>query len=116
MRVQADNAQPPARDTQTERAEHRVEELQNENARLEEAMRSHAVVDQAVGVILALGHLTPEQGRDVLSSISQATDIKLRHVSELIVDWARTGQLCSDIRTELDQQLTQYAPHTFADE
>ncbi|MET8292015.1 ANTAR domain-containing protein [Streptomyces sp. NPDC005132] len=73
-------------------------------------------MDQAIGVILAIGHLTPEQGWDVLRGISKATGIKLRHVSELIIDWARTGQLCSDIRTELDQRLTQYTPHAPASE
>ncbi|MER7679108.1 ANTAR domain-containing protein [Streptomyces sp. NPDC096934] len=88
----------------------RVTELREENAQLEEAMRSRAVVDQAVGVVLAMGHLTPEQGLKVLCGVSQATRIKLGHVAELIVDWARTGQLCTDIRTQLDQQLLRHAP------
>ncbi|MFE3267152.1 ANTAR domain-containing protein [Streptomyces sp. NPDC059215] len=88
----------------------RVAELREENAQLEEAMRAHAVVDQAVGVILAVARLTPEQGRDVLGGVSEVTGIKLGHVAELIVGWARSGQLCSDIRTELDQQLLRHAP------
>ncbi|WP_405918342.1 ANTAR domain-containing protein [Streptomyces sp. NBC_00728] len=66
------------------------------------------MVDQAIGVVLAIGHLTPEQGWDVLREISQRTNIKLRHVSELIIDWARTGKLCTDVRTELERQLAQY--------
>ncbi|MGX5185465.1 ANTAR domain-containing protein [Streptomyces avermitilis] len=86
-----------------------VEELQDENAQLHEAMRSHAVVDQAIGVVIALGQLTPEQGWDVLKEVSQRTNIKLRHVAELLIEWARSGQLCADIRTELEQQLAQYA-------
>ncbi|MER7683206.1 ANTAR domain-containing protein [Streptomyces sp. NPDC096934] len=93
-----------------------MEALQDENAQLQEAIRSHAVVDQAIGVILALGHPTPEQGSNVLHGISEATGIKLRHVSQLIVDWARTGRLCSDIRTELDHHLTQPAPRSPANE
>ncbi|MEU3243323.1 MULTISPECIES: hypothetical protein [unclassified Streptomyces] len=32
-------------------------------------------------------------------------------MSELTIEWARTGQLCSGIRTELEQQLTRHAPH-----
>ncbi|MFD8421783.1 ANTAR domain-containing protein [Streptomyces sp. NPDC059466] len=110
MRVQANDAKPAARDASASHARRHAEELQNENAQLEGDLRSHAVVDQAIGIILAMGHLTPEQGRVVLQDVSEATGIKLRHVSELIVDWARTGQLCSDIRTALDHQLTQHAP------
>ncbi|MCX5001024.1 ANTAR domain-containing protein [Streptomyces sp. NBC_00638] len=88
-----------------ERAAGHVEELQGENAQLHEAMRSHAVVDQAIGVVLAVGQLTPEQGWDVLREVSQRTNIKLRHVAELVIDWARTGKLCTDVRTELERQL-----------
>lgn len=79
--------------------------LADENLQLRKAVRSHAVVDQAIGVILAVGQLTPEQGWDVLRSTSQNTNIKLRHVAELIVDWARTGQLPTEIRSQLEQQL-----------
>ncbi|MFD5518837.1 hypothetical protein [Streptomyces sp. NPDC127066] len=35
---------------------------------------------QAIGVVLAIGQPTPEQGWDVLREVSQRTDIKLRHV------------------------------------
>ncbi|MEW1567942.1 ANTAR domain-containing protein [Streptomyces sp. NPDC093509] len=58
-----------------------------------------------------MGELTPDQGWDVLREISQHTNIKLRHVSELLIEWARTGNLCTDIRTGLDRQLKQH-PHT----
>ncbi|MFD5632303.1 ANTAR domain-containing protein [Streptomyces sp. NPDC127072] len=107
-----------------ERVDHRavgqpqeqVGELREENAQLHEALRSHAVVDQAIGVVLALGQLTPEQGWDVLKEVSQRTNIKLRHVAELLVDWARTGDLNSDVRTELDRQLAQYKRRRQAEE
>jgi hypothetical protein len=100
-----------------EHAMERVEELQDENAQLQEAMRSHAVVDQAIGVVLAIGQLTPEQDWEVLKEISQRTNIKLRHVAELIVEWARTGDLCADIRSELERQIAQYTtPSTPAPE
>ncbi|MGW6486219.1 ANTAR domain-containing protein [Streptomyces sp. NPDC055056] len=68
------------------------------------------MVDQAIGIILSVGHFNPEQGWDVLREISQRTNIKLRHVAELIVDWARTGHLPADIRTELDRQLAAHRP------
>ncbi|MFD4413121.1 ANTAR domain-containing protein [Streptomyces sp. NPDC058475] len=87
-----------------------MEELQDENAQLHEAIRSHAVVDQAIGVVLALGRLTPDQGWEVLRAVSQHTNIKLRHVAELIVEWARTGDLCAGIRSELERRIAQCTP------
>ncbi|MGW3661870.1 ANTAR domain-containing protein [Streptomyces sp. NPDC005141] len=100
-------AQNPLEGYVEERPAGLVEELRGENAQLHEAMRSHAVVDQAIGVVLAIGQLTPEQGWDALREISQRTNIKLRHVSELIIGWARTGRLCPDVRAELERQLAQ---------
>ncbi|MGW0572978.1 ANTAR domain-containing protein [Streptomyces tauricus] len=88
----------------------RVEELRDENAQLHEAVRSHAVVDQAIGVVIVLGRLTPEQGWDVLREISQRTNSKLRHVAQHLVDWARTGQLDPDLHKELQQQLDRERP------
>ncbi|MEU9370690.1 ANTAR domain-containing protein [Streptomyces avermitilis] len=79
--------------------------LEGENLQLREAVRSHALVDQAIGVVLAVGQLTPEQGWEVLRNISQKTNIKLRHVAELIVDWARTGELPAEIRGQLEREL-----------
>ncbi|WP_393087289.1 ANTAR domain-containing protein [Streptomyces sp. LN704] len=79
--------------------------LEDENLQLKQAVRSHAVVDQAIGVILAVGRLTPDQGWDTLRGISQNTNVKLRHVAELIVEWARTGQLPSEIRSQLEHEL-----------
>ncbi len=45
--------------------------LEDENLQLKEAVRSHAVVDAGIGVILAVGQLTPAQGWDVLRSTSR---------------------------------------------
>ncbi|MFE9812798.1 ANTAR domain-containing protein [Streptomyces sp. NPDC005227] len=72
------------------------------------AIHSHAVDDQTIGVLLTVGKLSFHQGWNVLCEISQRRNIKLRHVSELLIDWARTGNLCTGIRTELERQL---APH-----
>jgi len=88
-----------------------LERLEGENLQLKQAVRSHAIVDQAIGVIVALGQLTPDQGWDVLRATSQNTNIKLRHVAELIVAWARTGELPCEIRSQLDHQLGLAAPH-----
>ncbi|MFF0190815.1 ANTAR domain-containing protein [Streptomyces sp. NPDC005244] len=93
---------------QPQRGPEKVVALIDENAQLREAVHSHAVIDQAIGVLLAVGELTPDQGWNVLREVSQHTNIKLRHVSELLIDWARTGNLCTDIRTELERQLAAY--------
>ncbi|MGW6012897.1 ANTAR domain-containing protein [Streptomyces sp. NPDC055210] len=84
----------------------RVGELRDhENAQLQEALHSHAVVDQAIGVVITLGRLTPEQGWEVLREVSQRTNIKLRTIAHCVVESARTGQLPADVHTELLQQL-----------
>ncbi|MFD8418130.1 ANTAR domain-containing protein [Streptomyces sp. NPDC059466] len=88
-----------------EAAADEVLRLEDENLQLKQAVRSHAVVDQAIGVLLAVGRLTPDEGWDTLRSISQNTNVKLRQVAELIVEWARTGRLPGDIRSQLEHEL-----------
>ncbi|WP_223281351.1 ANTAR domain-containing protein [Streptomyces antnestii] len=66
-----------------------------------------AVVDQAAGVIIAVGRMSSAEAWDVLRETSMRTDIKLRHVAELLVEWGRSGVLCADIRTELARQFAQ---------
>ncbi|MFD9404790.1 ANTAR domain-containing protein [Streptomyces sp. NPDC060011] len=92
-----------------------LDSLRDENAQLQEAVHAHAVVDQAIGVFLAAGRLTPDQGWQVLREVSQRTNTKLRHVSELIIDGARTGRLPADIRAELDSQLALRQPSPVAE-
>ncbi|MET7660906.1 ANTAR domain-containing protein [Streptomyces sp. NPDC005463] len=41
---------------------------------------------RAIGIVVTLAGLRAEDGGDVLQEISQHTDIKMRHVAELIVD------------------------------
>ncbi|MER7982589.1 ANTAR domain-containing protein [Streptomyces sp. NPDC095817] len=109
MSSKADGSQPeppPAGKAATQQ----VADLQEENAQLQHAVHAHAVVDQAIGVLLAAGRLTPDQGWDALRAISQHTNIKLRHIAEQIIEWARTGNLCTDIRVELERQLASYTP------
>ncbi|MFD5636687.1 ANTAR domain-containing protein [Streptomyces sp. NPDC127077] len=93
----------------------RVRELEGENVQLQEALGSHAVVDQAIGVVLALGGLTPHEGWDVLRAISQRTNIKLRSVAELLIEWVRTKELRADIRAELERQLARIPAHRQAE-
>lgn len=95
-----------------DRVDDRVTELGNlrsDNTHLHETMRSGAVVDHAIAVVVALGQLAPEQAEHILQELARHTGIKLRHVAQLLIEWTRTGRLCADLRTELDRQL---AGHT----
>jgi ANTAR domain-containing protein len=88
----------------------RILELEEEVGRLKEAVTSHAVVDQAIGMIVALGRVAPEQGWTVLKEVSQHTNIKLRNVAELILIWGRDGRMPTEIRVELANALERYGP------
>ncbi|MFE8925566.1 ANTAR domain-containing protein [Streptomyces sp. RM99] len=83
----------------------KIGELRAEIDQLQEAVVSHAVVDQAVGVVVTLGGLRPDQGFQVLREVSQHTNVKLRQVSEQIVDWVHSEQLSDEIRAALDKAL-----------
>ncbi|KUJ33736.1 hypothetical protein ADL25_43905 [Streptomyces sp. NRRL F-5122] len=82
-----------------------INELRSKVAQLENAVDSHAVIDQAIGIIVAVGRLTPGQAWDLLREASMSTNIKLRHVAELVVTWGVTGKLAADIREELATRL-----------
>jgi hypothetical protein len=88
----------------------RILELQQEVEQMKEAVASHAVVDQSIGVIVALGRVTPDEGWLILKEVSQHTNIKLRNVAELILIWGRSGEMPEDIRAELETQLDQHGP------
>ncbi|MEU0009457.1 ANTAR domain-containing protein [Streptomyces sp. NPDC006314] len=88
----------------------RIAELQTQIIQLKEAMVSHAVVDQAIGMMVALGRVAPDQGWEVLKDVSQHTNIKLRHIAELILIWGRRGDIPPEIRAALEDALDRYGP------
>ncbi|MFF5025254.1 ANTAR domain-containing protein [Streptomyces collinus] len=75
--------------------------LQEEVGQLRRAVASHAIIDQAIGVVITVGSLHPEHGWAVLRHISQHTNIKLRDVAHLLVRWPATGRLPERIREAL---------------
>ncbi|MER5946906.1 ANTAR domain-containing protein [Streptomyces sp. NPDC001904] len=79
--------------------------LQDEMRQLQQAIVSHSVVDQAIGVVIALGGLTPEQGWSVLREVSQHTNTKLREIAEQVVAWTAGGELPDGARQALDAAL-----------
>ncbi|MFE0257807.1 ANTAR domain-containing protein [Streptomyces sp. NPDC059010] len=96
----------PADENETER----ILELEEEVGQLKEAVVSHAIVDQAIGMVVALGRVAPDQGWAVLRDVSQHTNIKLRQVAELILLWGRDGEMPPEIRVELQEALERYGP------
>lgn len=88
----------------------RILELEEEVDQLKEAVVSHAVVDQAIGMVVALGRVGPDEGWAVLKDVSQHTNIKLRSVAELILLWGRDGRMPPEIRAELEQALERHGP------
>ncbi|MER6074247.1 ANTAR domain-containing protein [Streptomyces sp. NPDC001817] len=79
----------------------RLAALEEEVVQLREAVVSHAVIDQAIGVVISVGGLRPEQGWDVLREVSQHTNIKLREVARCLVHWPSTEQLPAGVRRAL---------------
>ncbi|WEO92784.1 ANTAR domain-containing protein [Streptomyces sp. FXJ1.172] len=88
----------------------RIVELEEQVDQLKEAVTSHQVVDQAMGMVVAWGRVSPDQALEVLKEVSQHTNIKLRNVAELILIWGRTGEMPSDIRAELEETLDRHGP------
>ncbi|WP_282085932.1 ANTAR domain-containing protein [Streptomyces tendae] len=79
--------------------------LQEQVRQLKEAVVSHAVVDQAIGVVIALGGVAPDEGWIVLKEVSQHTNIKLRNVAETVLIWGRTGVMPPEILSALEDRL-----------
>jgi hypothetical protein len=79
----------------------RLRALEEEVTQLRRAVVSHALVDQAIGVVITVGGLSPEQGWGVLKHISQHTNVKLREVARCLVQWPACGRLPETIRQAL---------------
>ncbi|MEU3174264.1 ANTAR domain-containing protein [Streptomyces sp. NPDC007000] len=93
----------------------RILQLEEEVQQLKEAVVSHAVVDQAIGVVVVLGRVSPDQGWTVLREVSQHTNVKLRDIAGTIVAWGRTGVLPPGIRAELEKTLDRFSRPPSAD-
>jgi hypothetical protein len=90
------------------------ERLEAECAQLRQAVSSHAVVDQAIGAVCAMGRLPVEEAWRVLRDVSQRTNTKLRTVAEHVLVFARGGDLPQDELGELHQAIRRYTARTDA--
>ncbi|MGW2638108.1 ANTAR domain-containing protein [Streptomyces sp. NPDC001348] len=87
------------------------ERLERERAQLKRAVTSHAVIDQAIGVVVAVGRIAPEEGWRVLRDVSQRTNTKLRTVADHILEFGQGGTLPEPILTEVKLALGGYRTH-----
>ncbi|MFS4095137.1 ANTAR domain-containing protein [Streptomyces sp. AF1A] len=82
--------------------------LLRENRQLQQAVTSHAVIDQALGAVVVLGRLAPEEAWRALRDVSQRTNTKLRTVAEHVLAYAQGGTLPEPERIELAEAVARY--------
>ncbi|MFE5039161.1 ANTAR domain-containing protein [Streptomyces sp. NPDC056683] len=84
------------------------ERLRAENAQLQQAVTSHAVIDQAIGAVVAYGRIPPDEAWRVLRDISQRTNTKLRTLAGRILRYAQ-GEAVPDFDpVELRRAIDRY--------
>ncbi|MFE1442194.1 ANTAR domain-containing protein [Streptomyces sp. NPDC058739] len=85
------------------------ERLRAEAGQLQRAVTSHALVDQAIGAVVVLGRIPPEEAWRVLRDVSQRTNVKLSTVAAYVMDFAQGAELPEDVRAELHSAIARYA-------
>jgi hypothetical protein len=85
----------------------RADLLESENAQLRQAMETRPLIDQARGMVMAIGPCPPDQAWQVLTQVSQHTNTKLREVAAALVATTQGDPLPSPINKALDSALCQ---------
>lgn len=101
----------PAGHTSAADASEELLALREENRQLKEGMLAHARIDQAMGVLVALGGITPDEAWDLLREVSMNTNMKLRMVAESLVGWPAGETLPDDVRKALDAAVAAQCQH-----
>ncbi|MFC5801956.1 STAS domain-containing protein [Streptomyces formicae] len=78
----------------------------------EAALVDRATVLEAVGVVAAVGRLTPGQSRRVLVEVSRKTGIPLLRLAEQIVEWADGGGISTALQEQFESSLARREPRT----
>jgi len=78
--------------------------LEDRASRQEQRHASEAL-EQAVGIVMALGRLRAEQARAVLPEVSQRTRIPGRRIAELLTAWVASGEPNPGIRIALEEAI-----------
>ncbi|WP_307804680.1 ANTAR domain-containing protein [Streptomyces sp. VRA16 Mangrove soil] len=85
------------------------ERLNVEVEDLRRAVPSRAVIDQAIGVVIAISQLSAEESFGVLREVSQRSNVKIREASAHLVAFARGEAMPEAERAELDRALARCA-------
>ncbi|MFD6432858.1 ANTAR domain-containing protein [Streptomyces venezuelae] len=91
------------------RLQHEAEALRRENTQLHQALLGRPVVDQARGVLMAVGAHGPQGAWKVLVDTSQRTNTKLHLVAEMVVAGTTNEPVPPHIAEQLRQSLTRHA-------
>ncbi|MEU9438976.1 ANTAR domain-containing protein [Streptomyces sp. NPDC048252] len=92
-----------------------LERLRVENRQLRQARASHAVVDQAIGVLTVLGQLPPCDGFTVLREVSQHTNIKLAKSLNRPSNTVRARRCPTSFSGNCTQRWPARPPHALSD-
>ncbi|MFI7320587.1 ANTAR domain-containing protein [Streptomyces venezuelae] len=92
----------------TTRLRAEAEALRRENAQLQRALTGRPVVDQARGVLMAVGAHGPQGAWKVLVDTSQRTNTKLRLVAEMVVAGTTDEPVPPRIAEQLRRSLTRH--------
>ncbi len=83
-----------------------MEELRRENTQLRQALVTRSTVDQARGVLMAVGSCGADRAWEVLvDTPHQRTNIKLRHIAEKIVASTDGGEIPAAVGAALKRSL-----------
>ena len=80
-------------------------ELRAENEQLTRALSSRAVIDRACGMIMALAPCSGERAWELLVTVSQHCNVKVRDVAAALVATARDEPLPERMRAELRRAM-----------
>jgi hypothetical protein len=104
----ASSAHPRPQSTSADELVEELEGLRAENRQLQQALTSHAVVDQAIGVLTVLGQIPPCDGFTVLREVSQHTNIKLFRIAEYVLKHGQGAALPDVVLGELHASLARH--------
>ncbi|MEU6403268.1 ANTAR domain-containing protein [Streptomyces sp. NPDC046985] len=85
------------------------ERLHEEIEQLRRAVTSHAVIDQAIGAVVAFARIPPDDAWRVLRDVSQRTNTKVRTIAERVLKFAQGGALSDTELEELRHALDRHA-------
>ncbi|MCM3298032.1 ANTAR domain-containing protein [Streptomyces pseudogriseolus] len=71
---------------------------------------SHATVDRAVGVLIAVHGIAPTAGLEVLREVAQRTGTELHPIAETVIGCASGRPLPELVRRELNAAVQRHTP------